>query len=126
VNLDLAPGLSVELDRGPGWLFVRLHVPSTAEATELDLCEQLSTLLENEFANRLVVELDDVELLRSALLGQLVELHKRICGRDGVMRICGLSERNYQVLRRSRLQKRFPRFDTRHDAVMGHHPLKPR
>ena len=56
MRIFLAPGWTVELDRGPNWLFVRLHGAERSQPTDLDLADQLSRLLEQEFANRLVVE----------------------------------------------------------------------
>ena len=126
MNLDLAPGWTAELDRGPGWLFVRLQGSTPFDTQGIDLADKVWQLLEQEFGHRLVLELDDVELLRSHLLGELVRLHKRICARDGVMRLSGLSDSNYEVLCSSRLQHRFPRFQNREEAVMGYRPTKPR
>ena len=67
--LELAPGWTTDLDRGPDCLFVRLHGPENGEAEGAELAERLWSLLEREFAHRLVLELDDVPLLRSALIG---------------------------------------------------------
>jgi anti-anti-sigma factor len=127
VHVDLAPGWTVELDRGPDWLFARLHGPTSSDAEGVPLAERLVAMLDNEFVHRIVLELDEIELLRSPLLGELVRLHKRVCSRDGVMRICGLSDSNYEVLRSSRLHDRFPRYTTREEAVLGYRrPNKPR
>jgi hypothetical protein len=126
VILDLAPGWSVELDRGPGWLFVHVRRPATNDPAGIDLAERVWKLLEQEFGSRLVLELDEIGLLRSHLVGELVRLHKRITSRDGVMRVCGLSDNNYEVLRTSQLHQRFPRFRNREEAVMGYRPTKPR
>ena len=124
--LDLAPGCAVELDRGPGWLFVRLQGTSPRDLEGVDFAERIWQLLEQEFGHRVVLELDAIELLQSSLVGELVLLHKRVCTRDGVMRVCGLSDSNYEVLRTNRLHHRFPRFQTREEAVMGNHPKQPR
>jgi anti-anti-sigma factor len=114
------------LDRGPDWLFVRLQGEQPYDSQGADLAERVWKLLEQEFAHRLVLDLEDVELLRSSLLGELVLLHKRICSQSGVMRICGLSDANYDVLCSSRLNDRFPRYDTRAEAVLGYRPSHPR
>jgi anti-anti-sigma regulatory factor len=83
-------------------------------------------MLDNEFANRVVLELDDLDLLRSPLVSELLRLYKRVSSRDGVMRICGLSDNNYEVLCTSRLNERFPRYHDREEAVMCSRPAKPR
>jgi hypothetical protein len=126
VFLDLAPGWAVELDRGPGWLFVRLKGDDPSDMQEIDLADRVWKLLEQEFGHRIVVELDDIGLLRSQLIGELVHLHKLVCEHHGVMRVSGLSDRNYEVLRTNRLHHRFPRFQSRTDAVMGYRPSQPR
>ena len=124
--LDLAPGWSVELDRGPGWLFVRLRGEPPYDAQGIGIADRVWKLLEQEFGHRIVLEMDDVELLRSPLIGELVLLHKRVCSRDGLMRLSGLSDSNYEVLRTNRLHHRFPRFRSRSEAVMGYRPSQPR
>ena len=124
--LDLAPGWSVELDRGPGWLFVRPHTRMTDDLASIDLANQVWQLLEREFGHRVVLEMDDVGLLRSHLVGELVRLHKRVTSHEGLMRVCGLSDGNYEVLRTTQLHHRFPRYRDREEAVMGQRPTKPR
>ena len=126
MHVKLAPGWSADLDRGPGWLFVRLHTSRTSNAEGLDLAGRVCRLLDNEFANRVVLELDDVEMLRSPLVGEIVQLYRRMHSRDGMMRICGLSDDNYEVICTSRLDNQFPRYHDREEAVMGSHPPKPR
>lgn len=124
--VTLAPGWSADLDRGPGWLFVRLHASRPSPCDDLQLASVVCKLADNEFAHRVVLELDEVDMLRSPLVSELVQLHKRIKSRDGLLRICGLSDNNYEVLRTSRLQNFFPRYYDREDAVMGRRPVKPR
>ncbi|MFV1967926.1 MAG: hypothetical protein ACC628_21040 [Pirellulaceae bacterium] len=124
--LDLVPGWTMELDRGPGWLFVRLRGTAPFDAQGIGVADRVVKLLEQEFGHRVVVELDDVDMLRSELVGELVRLHKRVCSRDGLMRVSGLSDSNYEVLRTNRLHHRFPRFHSRADAVMGTRPCQPR
>ena len=124
--LDLAPGWTVELDRGPGWLFVRLRGADLYDAREIDLADRVWGLLEQEFGHRIVLEMDDIDLLRSQLIGELVHLHKLVCSHHGVMRVSGLSDQNYDVLRTNCLHHRFPRFRSRTEAVMGCRPSKPR
>ena len=126
MNLDIAPGWSAELDRGPDWLFVRLHGDTPYETEGTELAERVWCLLEQQLAHRIVIELDEIALLRSHLVGELVRLHKRVYAQEGIMRICGLSDSNYDVLRSSRLHNQFPRYQTREEAVMGARPAQPR
>jgi hypothetical protein len=124
--LELAPEWNMDVERGPEWLFIRLHGPENGEAEGTDLANRIWLLLEQHFTYRLVLELDDVALLRSYFLGQLVMLHKRIHAHDGMLRLSGLSDDNLAALKACRLDHSFSRYRTREDAVMGHVPAKPR
>jgi len=73
-----------------------------------------------------VVELQEVPILRSHLIGQLVLLHKRIHVQDGLLRICGLSDESLAILQASKLESRLPHFRNREEAVMGASPNLPR
>jgi anti-anti-sigma factor len=124
--LDLAPGWTMELDRGPDWLFVRIHGPADGDTEGANFAERIWELLDREFAHRLVVELDTLTMLRSCFVGELVRLHKRVTAHGGIMRVCGLSDRCQDVLRASRLSDRFPNYGCREEAVMAAAPNKPR
>ncbi|ADB14710.1 hypothetical protein Psta_0013 [Pirellula staleyi DSM 6068] len=124
--VQLAPGWSMELDRGPDWLFVRVIATRQGDTGEIALADAVWDSLEQAFTHRLVLELDDLVLLRSWMVGQLVLLHKRVTTKEGTMRIAGLSDANQLVLRMMRLEERFPQYQSRSDAVMGHRPLQPR
>lgn len=123
--VDLIPGWTLEVDRGPDWLFIR-PVPSAGkEGMEVELAEAIWERLQQHFCHRVVLEMDQIPLLRSWLIGQLVLLHKRVTSHDGLMRICGMSDGNQEVLHMVRLDERFPQYTDRGAAVMGHRP-KPR
>ncbi len=124
--IEVAPGMQLEVDRGPDWLFVRMCCDGVPLAENAPLAQSLWELLEQHFTHRLVLELDQLPSLGSSLVGQLVLLHKRIHLHDGVMRLCGLSDANQQVLRICRLEDRFPQFENREQAVQGHRPKHPR
>jgi len=128
--LELAPEWSMELDRGPDWIFIRLRPPPVRAgrdiAAEFPLAEKIFQQLEQSFCYRLVLELNDVSLLRSWMIGELVRLHKRLVTRGGTLRLCGLSATSEEALHACRLFDHFPAFENRHDAVMGCNPRKPR
>jgi anti-anti-sigma factor len=91
------------------------------------LAEQIWGLLEQNMTHRLVLELDQLNFLGSYLIGQLVCLHKRIHTHGGLMRLCGLSEANQEILHICRLDDRFPLYHNRNEAIMGdHRPGQPR
>lgn len=123
--VDLVPGWTLETDRGPDWLFIRPVPPAGANGAEVDLAEAIWERMQQQFLHRVVVEMDQIPLLRSWLIGQLVILHKRVAAHDGLMRLCGMSDENQDVLHMLRLDDRFPQYPDRGAAVMGHRP-KPR
>ena len=94
--VHVCTGWKLDVERGPDWLFVRLHGSPDADLEGEPLAEQLWSLLEQHFIHRLVVEMDDVPALRSNLIGQLVLLYKRIHLKGGMLRICGLTEQQRQ------------------------------
>jgi anti-anti-sigma factor len=121
--LAIAPGWEVEVQRGPDWLLVKvLADPQGQQSHEPEAGELASgiwDLMQRHFAHRLVLEMDQVGLLNSHLIGQLICLYKQIRENDGVMRICGLSPHNLRVLRTCRLDDRFLPYNDRQEAVLG-------
>ncbi len=116
----------LDVDRGPGWLFIRLRPPSDSLEIDFDLAAQIWAMLTNHLTYRLVLEMDEVQYMPSALIGQLVLLQKRIHEHDGVLRLCGLSARCQQVLQLCRLSDGLPNYEDRVEAVLGHFPGQPR
>lgn len=117
--LDLAHGWHMDVDRGPDWIFVRLHALEDDGGDTADLAEIIWSLMRQHFTNRIVLELDGICCMRSSLIGQIVLLQTRVHNDGGLLRICGLSENNQQVLRVSQLDSRIPSYPNRADAVMG-------
>ena len=124
--LELAPQWTMDIDRGPDWLFIRLSPPRNGDTEEIRLAEMIWQKLEQCFCYRVVLELDDVGFLRSWLIGELVRLHKRVTTQGGMLRLCGVNSEAEAVLRICRLADRFPAYRNRTDAVMGHRPPQPR
>ena len=117
--LVVAPGWKLDVERGPDWLLVRIESSKVTGTNLPPLEDALWALLQRHFTYRLVLELDQVRVLNSYLIGQLVKLYKRIREHDGVMRLCGLSPYNLQALRTCRLDEQFLPYHDRQEAVMG-------
>lgn len=115
-----------EVERGPDWLFVRVNGPFNGDAEGIPLAEMIWELMQQHFTQRVVLELSHVRILRSSAIAQLVQLHKRVHIKGGLMRIAGLTNENYNVLIACRLHDRFPPYATLEDAVMGRLPEKAR
>ena len=123
--IQAARGCELEVERGPDWLFVKPQGASL-RGHEDELAEQIWQLLEQCTTHRLVLELNDVDLFVSSLVGQLVLLQQRICDRGGLMRLCGLSAANQRALIACRLNGYFPLYSDRTQAVMASRPQQPR
>ena len=117
--LAIAPGWELEVERGPDWLLVRVKAPGGDAIDSPPLAEQVWALLQQHFTYRVVLELEEIEVLNSHLIGQLVRLHRLVGQHDGLMRLCGLSAYNQRVLQTCRLDQRFLSYQDRIEAVMG-------
>ena len=106
--LGVASGCDLDVERGPDWLLVRVRHLDLGKSDYPLLAEQIWSLLEQHFVYRLVLELDQVPMLNSGMIGQLVQLYRLICEHDGVMRLCGVSQRNRAVLHQCHLDERLP------------------
>ncbi|MGE0609002.1 MAG: STAS domain-containing protein [Pirellulales bacterium] len=123
--VEISSGWRFEVERGPDWLFIRLHPPHGSSG-EPALAEDLWNAICPNFVYRVVLEMDEVDCLHSYLVGQLVLLHKRLATHDGMLRLAGVSDHNQNVLKACRLDNRFPQYGNRADAVHGHRPTQPR
>lgn len=124
--VQIADGWTLDVDRGPDWLFVRVHCPADRPDDAPQLAENLWALLQQHFAQRIVLEMDEVSLLHSYLIGQLLLLYKRVYNSGGLLRISGLSPQNCEVLRSCRLDQSLPLYSSRDEAVRGFHARLPR
>ena len=117
--LVTAEGCDLDIDRGPGWLFVRIRNFDADAPESSELADRIWSLLEKHFTYRLVLELDEVEVLPSLLIAQMERLHQRVCEHDGVIRLSGLSARSRKLLHGRHLDDRLPTYGDRVAAVMG-------
>jgi anti-anti-sigma regulatory factor len=122
-----ARGWDLRLERGPEWLFVRPRPSGEQDASVPSLAEQVWSLLEQNLTYRVVLDLNEIDGLNSLLIEQLLWLHQRAVAHDGLMRICGLSPANQQLLAEAGLEGIFGHFADCEAAVMGRdRPLQPR
>jgi anti-anti-sigma factor len=127
VTEQLATGWHLELtERGPDWLFIRLHVDGDSYFAAPHIADQVWSILRQHFVYRVVLEMDEVAFLSSHVIGQLVMLQKRVLQQGGALRICGLSPSCQEVLRICRLITVLPAYASRADAVLGRGLVKPR
>jgi anti-anti-sigma factor len=117
--IETVSGWELVVDRGPNWLFVKVRGPKGDSWDASRLAERVWALLEEHFADHLILELDELGVLSSSFLGQLLLLRKRIALHGGLMRLCGLSSRAQEVLHCCRLDTQFSCYRNREEAVMG-------
>ena len=110
-------GPSIEVERGPDWLFVRVAGGATGPME--DLTTSVWETIREHGASRVVLELDHLDTIDEALGGVIGELGTRVRDAGGLIRICGLSEPKLTRLRRVAAAASVPHFDTRGDAVGG-------
>jgi len=119
-------GYKLEVQRGPNWLLVRIKCPH-AEKLELPLAEELRALMQKHFIYRVVLELDELPRLSSSLLEEISRVQQWVKEHDGMLRLCGLSPYNLQVLRAQKSEMQHASFRNRQEAILGqYYPFQPR
>ena len=117
--VHIVDGLELNVDRGPNWLFVKLRAKNKPLAEVPQIAEKLWSISSRHFIYRLVLELEELDELRSGLMGQLVLLQERLGQCGGALRICGLSPECEETLHNCHLDTALPNHATRTEAVMG-------
>ena len=117
----MLPGWSIEVDTARDWLFLHIsrldserHV---GEETDAELADAILQIAAQHANYRLILEMADEAALTSLIVGQLVLLHKRVHLNGGVLRLCGLSDFNRDVLRLMGVLGRFQVFADRQAAI---------
>ena len=95
-------------------------IPASPNAFEThQLADHIWSLLEQHLTYRVVLEMDDIKVLRSELIAQLILLCRKIDHHGGVIRLSGISANNTKVLQACSLLDRLPAYRDRCEAVMG-------
>lgn len=121
-----SPSWTTDVERGPNWLFLRLHAPEKKASDSNDLADVVWQTMQQHLAQRVVLEMDDLKMLNSRLIGQLVQLQKRISSQGGILKVCGLNEAGQAALHSTRLDSQLPCYRDRTEALMGKRPAQPR
>lgn len=109
---------NLEVERGPGWLIIRVH-PSGQSCEAPEMADRVWSILNTHFVYRLVLEMDEIEILPSHLMGQLVMLQKRVLQHDGALRLCNMRPECQNALRLTRLDQVLPNYENREDAILA-------
>jgi anti-anti-sigma regulatory factor len=124
MKAELAQAWRMDLERGPDCLIIRLRPSANGVIEDRELADALWRVLQQHLVNRLILEIDDVGDLQDDVLGELVKLSHQICERDGMLRICGLSERNRELLAENQLNEHVAHYACREEAMMRYRPLQ--
>ena len=119
---DTANVLEAEIERGPGWLFIRLRSAASSDSRLGDsIAQNLWHLMQQHLTRRVVLELDDIEVIEDRLLEQIIELNHLVRSHGGMLRLSGMSAQNRDALRDTRLDSQLPHYETRTHAIMTFH-----
>jgi hypothetical protein len=122
------------VERGPGWLFVRLVAP-VATATSGDdavpptdggLADRVWSLLRTHHTQRLVLECAGIDDSRGGLAAEIARLSGRLRDEGGTIRVCGLPASAQAALAADATVPPLPSFANRTDAVVGRLAPAPR
>ena len=114
-TVDLFDGWRATFEDAGGWLCVRLHPP--ASPGQWRLADSLWSEINRRGAKQVVLEMDDVTFFASALMSELVRLHKRIAIGGGRLRLSGLQEHPHEAMHMLRLDEVLPLYHDRAAAL---------
>ena len=81
------------------------------------LGKEMNDLLENEYANKMVINFSKIKFLSSAVLGKLISLNKKIASMKGRLAFCSINADIMQVFKITRLDKLIPICDDEDTAI---------
>jgi hypothetical protein len=91
--------LKLTVDRGPNWLFVKLHTRRNWTHELPHLADELWSIAERHFIYRLLLELEELRSIPTGLIEQLLMLNERLADSGGALRISGLTAKCARALR---------------------------
>ena len=83
---------------------------------------ELSQMVEKGGVTRMIVNMDNVVYLSSAVLGKLISLHKALRTNKGALKLCSISPPIYDVFEITRLDKVFDIYRTEGEALDAFRP----
>jgi anti-anti-sigma factor len=102
-TVDLFDGWRATVEPCGVWLCVRLHPPEGPG--QFRLADGLWNEIHSRGAKQVVLEMDEVSFFSSALMSELVRLHKRIAMGGGRLRLSGLQEHPHEAMHMLRLDE---------------------
>lgn len=117
--LTIAPGVELDVQRGPNWLLVRIDSLDADRCDSIPLADDIWEMLQRHFTWRLVLDLGRAPSLNRHLINELLDLQRRIAAQGGVLRVCGVSARDARMLASLRLDDRLTPYSSWEEAVRG-------
>ena len=71
----------------------------------------------NEGVRKILLQLDEVKFINSAGIGELVGAYISISNRGGVIKLCGIPEKVYKMLKITQLISIFDTYKTKEEAL---------
>jgi hypothetical protein len=113
-----AENLRYRVDRGPNWLFIKL-LPGQTEAQTRQWVDELWDVCNRHFTYRLVLELEDLDDVSTAVTRRLEKLRERLVAHDGALRLCGANINCAKSLSGSHYAMNLKNHPNRAVAVLG-------
>ena len=83
---------------------------------------ELMKMVEAAGVRRMLINMDNVRYLSSAVLGKLVSLHKALKVNNGEMKLCNIAPTIFEVFEITRLDRVFDIFNSESEALDAFHP----
>ncbi len=112
---------NLTVERGPACLLVTFCGEIVPVPGDLPLGVYLWQLMQRHFTDRIILDLSAVEQLTGYAVRQLIALARLVNDHDGMMRICGLSDYNLNLLRRYGQRGRLSCYGDHEEALVGRH-----
>ena len=119
VAVHVVDGLTLDVERGPNCLFVKLRTKEAPTARVPQIAEKLWSIASRHFIYRMVLELDDMDAMPAEMMAELVLLQARLAQFGGALRICGMSPECEETLQSCQMDTAITNHATRAEAVMG-------
>lgn len=114
-TINLFDGWRATFEPCQQWLVIRLHPPDGPG--QYGLAVGLWSEIDHRGAREVILEMDEVAFFPSALMAELVRLHKRIAVAGGRLRLCSLQEHPREALHTMRLDQMLGVYDSREEAL---------
>jgi len=78
---------------------------------------ELTKMIESGGVQKMLINMENVRYLSSAVLGKLISLHKALRMRKGALKLCNIAPPIYEVFEITRLDKVFDIHESEDDAL---------